>query len=264
MKVTTEVKEKSIAIVFCILLVAGLAACGKPASSEPPVGDDRVYRVAIDQSYAPFSIPMEDGTYEGIDIDIMNAIAQIEGFAVEIEPMEFSSIIPSLNSGMIDIAMGCVTITDGRKESVDFTDPYYATGQSLITKKSSDIDALQDLKGKTLAVMEGSVGEEWAVAHQAEYGFTISSLPGFEDTASAVRKGEADALIEDYPVIRYYIEANDKKDLRIAVETIDQIGDVGMCIKKGADPELLRILNVGLARIKENGTYDEILTEYES
>lgn len=260
--------KKSIVLALSAVLALGLAACGSSssgtASTSGAAEEGKVYKVAIDQAFAPFSILQDDGSYEGIDLDIIAAIAEKEGFEVEIEPMDFSAIIPALTSGTIDAGMGCMTITEERKESVDFSDPYYEDGQALIVKEDSDIQTLEDMQGKTLAIKEGTMGALWGEDNKEKYGFELSTFPDSTSIAMAVRNGQADALIDDFPVISYQIMIGEQEGLRIAVDTIGEVGDIGISVKKGENQELLKMINEGLAKIKEDGTYDKILEKYES
>ena len=223
----------------------------------------KVYKVAIDQAFAPFSILQDDGSYIGIDLDIIQAIADAEGFEVEIMPMDFSAIIPSLASGTIDAGMGCMTITDERKETVDFSDPYYEDGQALVTREDDTIASLEDLKGRKLAIKLGTMGAQWGEDHAEEYGFEVVTLEDSASIALAVENGQADAMIDDYPVVSYKIKIGEMEGMKVAVETIDEVGDIGISVKKGENQELLEMINDGLAKIKEDGTYEKILANYE-
>ena len=259
--------KKMIATALCAVLTMALAACGSgsSAASAPAASaeEGKTYKIAIDQAFAPFSILQDDGSYEGIDLDLIQAIADAEGFSVEIEPMDFSAIIPALTSGTIDAGMGCMTITEERKESVDFSDPYYEDGQALIVSEDSDINALEDMEGKVLAIKEGTMGALWGEDNKDKYGFSLSTFPDSASIAMAVRNGQADALIDDFPVISYQIKIGEQEGLRVAVETIGEVGDIGISVKKGENQDLLQMINDGLAKIKEDGTYEQILEKYE-
>ena len=234
------------------------------AAEEATSGEGgKVYKVAIDQAFAPFSILQDDGSYIGIDLDVIQAIADAEGFEVEIMPMDFSAIIPSLTSGTIDAGMGCMTITDERKESVDFSDPYYEDGQALVTREDDTIATLEDLKDRKLAIKQGTMGAMWGEDHADEYGFELVTLEDSASIAMAVANGQADAMIDDYPVVSYKIKIGEMEGMKVAVETIDEVGDIGISVKKGENQDLLQMINDGLAKIKEDGTYEEILAKYE-
>ena len=250
--------KKWMVLALSMIMTVGLSVTAASAEEE-----GTVYKVAIDQAFAPFSILQDDGSYVGIDLDVIQAIADIEGFEVEIIPMDFSGIIPGLVSGTIDAGMGCMTITEERKESVDFSDPYYEDGQALITRDDDTIEKLEDLEGRTLAIKEGTMGAMWGEDHKDEYGFEVITLPDSASIAIAVKNGQADAMIDDYPVVSYKIKIGEMEGMKVAVDTIDEVGDIGISVKKGENQDLLEMINEGLAKIKEDGTYDEILAQYE-
>ena len=242
---------------------ATTAAETSAAGSAAAAVAGKTYKIAIDQAFAPFSIQQDDGSYKGIDVDMIQAIAEQEGFIVDIQPMDFSAIIPALVSGTIDGGLGCMSITDERKQTVDFSDPYYEDGLALVTKSDSSIAKLDDLNGKTVAVKEGTQGALWADDNKDKYSFTISTLPDSTSTAMAVKNGQADALLEDFPVISYQISIGEQEGLKVAVDAVNEKGGVGFSVNKGQNQELMAAFNEGLAAIKANGTYDKILASYE-
>lgn len=242
------------------------AADAGAASTESAAGLDvkgKSFKIAIDQAFAPFSIQQDDGSYTGIDVDLIQAVAELEGFTVELQPMDFSAIIPALVSGTIDGGMGSMSITDERKQTVDFSDSYYDSGLALVTKADSDIAKLEDLKGKTLAVKEGTQGALWAEDNKADYGFEISTLQDSASTAMAVRNGQADGLLEDFPVISYQIKIGEQEGLKVAVESVNTPGGIGFSVNKGMNQDLLAAFNDGLKKLKADGSYDKILKNYE-
>ena len=242
---------------------ATTAAETSAAGSAAAAVAGKTYKIAIDQAFAPFSIQQDDGSYKGIDVDMIQAIAEQEGFTVDIQPMDFSAIIPALVSGTIDGGLGCMSITDERKQTVDFSDPYYEDGLALVTKSDSSIAKLDDLNGKTVAVKEGTQGALWADDNKDKYSFTISTLPDSTSTAMAVKNGQADALLEDFPVISYQISIGEQEGLKVAVDAVNEKGGVGFSVNKGQNQELMAAFNERLAAIKANGTYDKILASYE-
>ncbi|ANU21163.1 glutamine ABC transporter substrate-binding protein [Planococcus plakortidis] len=251
-----------LALLLAVLTV--LAACGdseeESGGGESGGGEGDVYRVGIDTTYPPFEFE-KDGEYTGIDIDLINAIAENQGFEIEFNPMDFGGIIPALQAGQLDVAIAGMSITDERKEIVDFSDPYFDAGLSLVVAEdNSDITSLEDLEGKTVAVKSGTTGAQFARDNEAEYGYEISQ---FEDSPSMfqeVSNGNADVLLEDYPVIAYAIAESD-----LALKTVgDRLtGDqYGIAVLKGENAELLEQINAGLQELRDSGEYDEILNKY--
>lgn len=251
-----------LALLLAVLTV--LAACGgseeESDGGESGGGEGEAYRVGIDTTYPPFEFE-EDGEYTGIDIDLINAIAENQGFEIEFNPMDFGGIIPALQAGQLDVAIAGMSITDERKEIVDFSDPYFDAGLSLVVAEdNNDITALEDLEGKTVAVKSGTTGAQFARDNEAEYGYEISQ---FEDSPSMfqeVSNGNADVLLEDYPVIAYAIAESE-----LALKTVGErlTGDqYGIAVLKGENAELLEQINAGLQELRDSGEYDEILNKY--
>lgn len=246
---------------FAVLLISlfVLAACGDDEAASGD-GAKELYKVGVDTTYPPFEF-QEDGKYKGIDIDLINAIAEDQGFAVEIEAMDFGGIIPAMQAGELDIGMGGMSITDERKKTVDFSDPYFEAGLSLVVAKgNSEIASLEDLKGKVVAIKNGTTGAKFAEEHKKEYGFKTIQVSDSTSMFQEVSNGSADALIEDYPVITYAI-AKSNLDLQVVGDRLN--GDnYGISVLKGKHDELLKKINDGLASLKESGKYDEILDNY--
>lgn len=243
-----------------------IAACGsdEPAEETGGSGDgaaeSKTYKVGIDTTYPPFEFE-ENGEYTGIDIDLINAIAESQGFEIEFNPMDFGGIIPALQAGQLDVAIAGMSITDERKNVVDFSDPYFDAGLSLVVAKdNNDITSLEDLKGKTVAVKSGTTGSKFAMDNESKYGYTVAQ---FEDSPSMfqeVSNGNADVLLEDYPVIAYAI-AESGLDLKTVGDRLT--GDqYGIAVLKGENADLLEKINTGLQELRDSGEYDEILNKY--
>lgn len=257
-------KKFSLLLVLLAAMLV-LAACGSEDSSEGSGGgegsnEEKTYKVGIDTTYPPFEFE-EGGEYTGIDIDLIKAISESQGFAIQFEPMDFGGIIPALQANQLDVAIAGMSITDERKKVVDFSDPYFDAGLSLVVSKdNNDITALEDLKGKTVAVKSGTTGSKFAMDNESKYGYTVAQ---FEDSPSMfqeVSNGNADVLLEDYPVIAYAISESGL-DLKTAGERLT--GDqYGIAVLKGENADLLEKINTGLQELRDSGEYDEILNKY--
>ncbi len=254
-------------IVMLLALMLFIAACGSDDESTSggegsgtEGGESKTYQVGIDTTYPPFEYEV-DGEYTGIDIDLINAIAEDQGFDIEFNPMDFGGIIPALQAGQLDIAIAGMSITDERKEVVDFSDPYFDAGLTLVVQSdNSEITSMEDLEGKTVAVKSGTTGAQFARDNEEEYGYEIAQ---FEDSPSMfqeVSNGNADVLLEDYPVIAYAI-AESGLDLKTVGDRLT--GDqYGIAVLKGENAEVLEQINAGLQALRDSGEYDEILNKY--
>ncbi|MFD2043214.1 transporter substrate-binding domain-containing protein [Ornithinibacillus salinisoli] len=247
--------KKNLVLCSLAVFILVLSACSSNSSSD---GDS--YKVGIDVTYPPFEY-QEDGEYKGIDIDLIHAIAEDQGFDIELEAMDFSGIIPAMEAGQLDIAIAGMSITDERKETVDFSEPYFEAGLSLVVAKgNTEVTSLEDLTEKTVVVKSGTTGADFAEDNKDEYGFDIVQVKDSPSMFQEVSNGSADALIEDYPVITYAIAQSDL-ELEVVGERLN--GDhYGIAVLKGEYDELLAKINDGLANLKESGQYDEIINKY--
>jgi glutamine transport system substrate-binding protein len=247
------------------MLALTLGACGNNAADHASHGASgsqaaKKYVFATDATYPPFEFE-KDGKYVGIDIDLINAIAKEEGFEVEIKPMDFKGIIPGITAKQLDGAIAGISITDERKKVVDFSEPYFQAGLSLVVRADNEaIKGPDDLKGKTIAIKKGTTGAKFAEELGKKYGATVKY---FDDTPSMFQEvvnGNADATLEDYPVIAYKLQVDKNSNLKIVGDRLN--GDYyGIAVAKGNE-ELLNKINSGLKKLKENGKYDEIVKAY--
>lgn len=252
-------KKFSMLVLLTIVSVL-LVACGSGDKDAEGNTDGKTYVVGVDNTYPPFEYVV-DGELVGIDIDLINAIAEDQGFEIKIEQMDFSGIIPSMQASELDIGMGGMSITDERKKTVDFSDPYFEAGISLvIAEDNAEITSLEDLDGKKVVVKNGTVSAKFAEENQDKYNFEIVQVNDSTSMFQEVTNGTVDALMEDYPVISYAISVSDLK-FKIVGDRLT--GDnYGISVLKGKNDELLEKINNGLENLKESGKYDEILDEY--
>ena len=223
-------------------------------------GSDK-YIIATDTTFAPFEFTDAKGNFVGIDVDIMAAIAEDQGIKYDIKPLGFDAAVAALESGQADAVIAGMSITEKRKESYNFSDPYYDSGVGMaILADNNDIKSYDDLNGKTVAVKAGTEGKTFAESIAAQYGFTVQT---YDDSAlmyEAVKSKKAVACFEDYPVMAYGIAQGNGFKM---VTDMEKGSSYGFAVKKGAgNDELVAKFNAGLANIKANGKYQEILDKY--
>lgn len=249
--------KKIFALILAILMVASLAACATPAGD---TNEAKVYTIVSDNAFAPFeSFDSETGEYVGIDMDIMAAIAEDQGFEYNMMNVGFDPALAKVQAGQADAVIAGMTINDERKEIFDFSEGYFEDGQVMVVAKDSDIASLDDLKGKVVATKNGTMGAEYANANKDEYGYTTKAFEGSNEQYQAIINGNCVACFEDYTVIGDAIKNG--VELKTVGEKINP-SFYGFAVKKGTNPELIEMFNAGLANIKENGKYDEILAKY--
>ena len=248
-------KSKMLKIFTLVMVLMLMVACGNKSGS-----GKKKYIIGTDTSFPPFEYK-KDNKYVGIDIELMEAIAKMEGFEVEFKPMDFGGLIPALQSGQLDGVIAGASITEERKKTVDFSEPYYDSGLvALINKNNNSIKTVKDLEGKKLAVKNGTAGAKFAEDNLKGK----ATIRVFEDSAStlkAVENNQADAAFEDYPVIVYTIKTNPNLNVKVGTEKLTNSSN-GFMVKKGENKELLEKFNKGLKTLKENGEYQKILDKY--
>ncbi|WP_040950938.1 transporter substrate-binding domain-containing protein [Gorillibacterium massiliense] len=239
--------------------VAASEASPTSVASSPVSG--KKYIIATDATYAPFEFK-QGNEYVGIDIDLLAAIAKLEGFTYDLKPMDFKGIIPALTSNQIDASIAGMTITEERKKTLDFSEGYFESGTSAIVHKdNTSIQSTDDFKGKTFAVKKGTVGAKYAEEHKEEFGAKIEY---FDDTPTSFQEVEnknADISFEDYPVIAYMLSVNKDAKLRIAVPKL-AVEYYGFAVNKGKNQELLAAFNDGLKKLQQSGEYEKITAKY--
>lgn len=255
-----KVKKKAIhlfSLIFSMTLV--LSSLGLAAPTEA-AEDTETYIIATDVTFAPFEYQNEDDEYIGIDIDLLAAIAEDQGFDYELRPMNFSAGLQALETNQVDGMIAAMSITPEREESFDFSEPYIDAGPVLaVQEDNEEINAYDDLDGKTLAVKVGTTGAQFAEELSEQYDVSINQ---FEDSANMyedVVSGHSDAAVEDYPVMAYAIQ----QGLPLRLPTEPESGyPVGFAVNGGENQQLLEMFNAGLVNVMEDGTYDEILDTY--
>ncbi|MDT2755141.1 amino acid ABC transporter substrate-binding protein/permease [Enterococcus pseudoavium] len=219
-----------------------------------------VYVIASDSAFAPFEYKDSDGEYKGIDVDLLNRAAELQGFKLETKFIGFSSAMQALESGQADGMIAGMTITDERKANYDFSDPYFQSGiQLAVAKDDQDIKSYKDLKDKTVGAKVGTESADFLEAHKNEYGYTIKNFDAADQLYDALKVGSIDAMIDDYPVIGYAVKQG--QDLKTPIKR-EVGGEYGFAVKKGQNPELREMFTEGLKELKRTGEYDQILDKY--
>ncbi len=251
-----------------------LAACGKkaeapaapapaaaPAVAAPAPPPAKVYVVGTDAAYAPFESQNEKAEIVGFDIDVVNAVAKKAGINVKFVNTPWEGIFNALNQGDRDMVVSAVTITDERKQTMDFSNPYFDAQQLIAVKASSKIAKFADLKKLKVGVQTGTTGDD-AVAKLL--GKTNPNIKRFESTPLALKElesGGVDAVVADNGVVIHYVANNPGGKFKTVTDKEFAPEQYGMALKKG-NAELQAKLNKGLAEIKSDGTYDAIYTKY--
>ncbi len=262
-------------IVLVVLLAAGavwLTGCGgddetttsMEATDTSAATEDMVLveagtlTVGSDTTFPPME-SMNGTVAEGFDVDLMAAIAEKMGLEMVFKTEIFDTLIPSLQAGgKFDIIASSMTITDERKDMIDFSDPYIDSNQSIAVMKSSGLATQADMAGKKIGVQSGTTGEAWATEN-----LTDSTLTPFDTTTkafSALQAGIVDAVVNDLPVSAYLVKTDSAQSM-VLIEEIPTGEQYGFGVAK-TNPALLAAVNQALTDLKADGTYDTIYEKW--
>lgn len=213
--------------------------------------------VGIDVANKPF-IFTRNGSYTGFSYDVWVEVAKVIGVTYELRAMDFSSLIPALQTGNIDVAFSSIFITPQRMKVVDFSDPYYMNGTGVIVPERSAINAVSNLSGKRVASITGSAGvatikENLPKTEQTQF-------PGVTDAFFAIRAGRVDAMIYDYPTLAYYVRTDGSGQVRLLKDRVGADYPVGFAFPKGS--ALVGRTNQALRTIRSDGRYKSLAEKW--
>jgi ABC-type amino acid transport/signal transduction systems, periplasmic component/domain len=267
-----SVAALALALTGCASTPAAPATSAAPspseaASSSAPAVDYKLVTpgtltVCSDVPYKPFEF--EDATspsgYTGFDIEVVDAIAKKLGLTLKVVVTNFDALQSgtALAADSCDLAASAMTITDERKQNLDFADAYYDSLQSLLVKADSGIANLAGTSGKRIGVQKGSTGKSYATKN-APKDVTLVDFADDGKMFTALQAGQVDALLQDQPVNHQH-EVDDST-YKI-VETYNTNEQYGFALAKGAKPELLAAINEQLTALRADGTYDTIYKKY--
>lgn len=247
-----------IAAILGMFLVFGGASAAMAQPADNGV-EGKTFVIGTDTTFAPFEF-RKDGELTGIDMDLVRAIAEDQGFNVEIRSLGFNAALQALTSNQVDGVIAGMSITDERKAVYDFSEPYFESGiQMAVAKDDDDIKGYEDLAGKTVVAKTGSEGETYAKSIAEEYGFSVKALDQSATMYESVKAGSAVAVFDDYPVLAYGVAQNN--GLKTVSDKVPG-GSYGFAVNKGKNTALLAAFNDGLAKLKSDGGYDKILDSY--
>jgi len=194
----------------------------------------------------------------GWEMEMAEEIAKDLGVKLEIKESAFENLIADLNAKKVDFVISAMTITDKRKENVDFSEPYWQGGQSvLVLKENAGLyKTAADFKGKTIGVQLGTTGEEEAKKIE---GAKIKPVDKFEATILDLLAGKVDAVVCGYTVGKNYEKNNPK--LSLVVELNSELN--GVAFRKG-DKELVEAVNASLKKLTSDGRLEKLVQKYEA
>ena len=207
----------------------------------------------------PFELE-QDGQLDGIDIELVRALAGRLALTAEFEDVDGPGLFAALDAGRCDVVASSVVITDERRATVEFTDAYFRIDQSLLVRKGDEgtYDQLAALRGRTLGVQTGTTGA--AFAKESAEGATVRELPGPDDLFAALQAGQVDAVLHDLPVNAHHALTT---GATVVATTFPEADDVeyGLALRKG-NTALKAALDDALVQVKSDDTYPTILRRF--
>ena len=233
----------------CLVLAAGSASA------------QQALKVGSTPTGVPFTfLDTKTNTIQGIMVDMVTEVGKRAGFSVQIEPMQFSTLIAGLTSSKIDLISAAMYITPVRKEQIDFSDPIYTYGEGLIVPKSDTKDyvSFDDMKGMTVGAQ---VGTAYVEPLKKVFG-EVKIYDTIPDILRDVNAGRIKAGFADYPIVAYNLQQGAFAETRLVKSyKATMTGSIGIGIRKGQDEQLKKI-NAALAAMKADGTVTKILAKW--
>lgn len=251
--------KKFLALLLCgAMSMVLLAGCGNKETAEK-----RTFTVGFDAEYPPYGYMDDNGEYTGFDLELAQAVCDMEGWELVKRPIDWDSKDMELNSGSIDCIWNGFTI-NGREDDYTWSEPYCDNSQVIVVAKDSGITALADLEGKTVGVQAASAALDVLSDEEQQkvLADTFGTLQQFSDYNSAFTElmaGSLDAIAIDIGVANYQIES--RGDGYVILEETLNSEQYGIGFKLGNEA-LRDTVNADLQKLKEDGTVDKLAEKY--
>ena len=251
-------KELTAFVLTLVMALGLLSGCGSSNSdSNTPSGDDASDAaktklvVATSPDFPPFE-SLEGGEVVGIEVDILKKVAEKMGMELDLQQMDFDSVIPGVQAGKFDVGMSGITVTDKRKENVDFSSVYFMAAQAIVVADGSSITGKADLEGKKVSVQTGTTAEEYCMGN----GYEVLAFTANNDAAAALTAGKVDAWVVDNEVA---LAMAPELGLTVLDEAMTS-EPYAFAFQKGS--ELVVPFNEALDALLADGTIEQIFQQY--
>lgn len=257
-------------LTLTLIGILALAACGTNTENENADTDatsagekteeKQVLQVGTEAKFAPFEY-METGEIVGFDVDLLEAVMAEAGYDYELKDLGWDPMLESVRSGNIDLGMAGITINEDRKETYDFSVPYFESTHMIVFKEGTDITNATDLEGKKVGVQTGTTGAE---AAQKVLGENNSNISNYDSTATAfmaLQNGDVEAVVTDNVVAAEYTKNNPDANVKTVTDP-ENFGAEYYGIMFPKDSEIAGEISAALETVIENGKYAEIYKEW--
>ncbi|NRB19720.1 MAG: transporter substrate-binding domain-containing protein [Rhodobacteraceae bacterium] len=232
------------------------AASFSMAGEMAKIKESGVIRIAMSGAYPPFNFVSESNEVVGFDPSIGAEIAKRMGVEVEIVTTAWDGIIGGLLASKYDAIVGSMSITEERKEVIDFVGPYYTTKRAIFSKPDLVITDTSQLEGKTVGVTLGETHEDWARSQ----GYKVRTYKGLPELLLELEHGRVDAIIND-SIAAILAMKETGQDYVMLIDESAGVIEAGIAIRKG-NPELAASMQAALDAMMADGTYLEIANKW--
>ncbi|MEU8320292.1 ABC transporter substrate-binding protein [Nonomuraea sp. NPDC048881] len=212
--------------------------------------------------YEPFQFKDDSGKIVGFDVDIVDLAAKKLGVTQNIVDIDFAVIKSgaAMAAGKCDVAAAGMTITDERKQNIDFSEPYFDATQALLAKKGSGAKSLEDVKAKNLKL--GAQASTTGLDYVKKQGLNPTEYADSAKELLALQAGQADVIVQDLPVVLTWLKKPEIAEKFELIASLDTGEQYGIGLKKGADPTLLKTINEEITKAKQDGNYEKIYVKW--
>ena len=254
--------KKYLALLLAAIMALSLAACASTAKTEDAASTSGKLTMATEATFQPYEYYDGDAIV-GIDVEVAQAIADKLGMELEVTDIAFDSIIPGVQTGKYDMGMAGMTVTDERKEQVNFSDSYATGVQVVIVKDDSPITSVDDLfadgASTVVGTQAGTTGFIYATSDIEDAGLgTVKSFGKTTDAVEALKNGQVDCVILDNEPAKALVAANEGLHI---LDTEYAVEDYAIAIAK-ENTDLLEKVNKALAELTADGTLQSIVDNY--
>lgn len=279
--------KKLTALLLGTAMVLSLAACGATAStSESTASSDAAsseaasteasaetasaelttvtpgkLTMSTNAAFPPYEMTADDGSFEGIDVEVAEAIADKLGLELQIDDMDFDAALLAAQNGKSDMVMAGVTVTEERQTVMDFSNTYATGIQVVIVPEDSNIASIEDMTGKMIGVQRGTTGDLYCSASVEDGGFGEENVTPYDNGLTAVQalqNGQVDCVVIDNAPAQEFVKAN--PGLKI-LDTEYANEDYAIGVAKG-NTQLLDAINGALEELEADGTLQSIVDKY--
>jgi glutamine transport system substrate-binding protein len=264
-----KLRKKSLLAMLAMMFMLVLAACGTGGNGETGTGSEaeegteeakKTLTVGTDAAFAPFEY-MDKGEIVGFDVDFLTAVMEEAGYEFELNNIGWDPLFASVQGEEVDLAISGITINDDRKQTYDFSTPYFQSTHMIVFNEGLGITSAKDLEGKKIGVQNGTTGQS---AAEKIVGANNPNIAKYENTAvafMALANGDVEVVVTDNVVASEYVKNNpDAKVEAIEDPETFESEFYGLMFPKGS--ELKAEFDEAIKTVIENGTYTEIYKKW--